>query len=158
MVLRRAADHGRPADVDIFDLVLEGRAALQGRLERIEIDDQKVDRGDVVGDHRRLMRRIGADREQSAVDAGMQRLDPPVHHFGKPGELRDVDDRQAGGVERRRRPSGRQEFDVAPGQRFAEVDEAGLVGNRDQRPSDLDDICRHSTSAPCAADGNVCGA
>ena len=148
VVFRRAADHGRPADVDVFDLVLEGRAALQGRLERIEIDDQKVDRGDVVGDHRGLMRRIGADREQSAVDAGMQRLDPPVHHFGKSGDLRDVDHRQPGVAERRRRPACGQEFDVPTRQRFGEVDEAGLVGNRDQRPSDPDDICRHSISGP----------
>ena len=62
VVLGRAADHRRAADVDVLDPVLERRAALQRRLERIEIDDEEVDRRDVVGDHRRLMGRLGADR------------------------------------------------------------------------------------------------
>jgi hypothetical protein len=30
---------------------------------------------------------IVAHREQAAVDLGVQRLDPPVHHLGKAGKL-----------------------------------------------------------------------
>ena len=153
VVLGRAADHRRAADVDVLDPVLERRAgAVQRRLERIEIDDQKVDRGDVVGDHRRLMGRVGADREQPAVDARMQRLHPPVHHLGKAGDLRDVDDREPGLLERRGGAAGRQELDAVPGQRLRQLDEAGLVGDGDQRPPDLDDILGHRRPLPASAD------
>ena len=143
VVLGGAADQRRPADVDVLDLVLERRAALQRRLERIEIDDQEVDRGDVVGDHRRLMRRIGANGEQPAVDARMERLHPTVHHLGEAGELRDVDDGEPGRVERRRSAAGREELDPVPGQDFPQLDEAVLVGHGDQSPRDLDDILSH---------------
>ena len=63
VVLGRAADHRRAADVDVLDPLLIRRAAPQRRLERIKVDDQEVDRRDVVGDHRRLMGRLGTDRQ-----------------------------------------------------------------------------------------------
>ena len=44
MVLGGGADHGRAADVDILDAVGKIAAARDGFLERIEIDDQNIDR------------------------------------------------------------------------------------------------------------------
>ena len=90
-----------------------GAARLKRVLERIEVDHQEIDGRDVVRDHRRLMRGIGANREQPAVDARMQRLQPPVHHLGKSGELRDVDDRDSRLRKRRGGAAGGDDLDMA---------------------------------------------
>ena len=48
-VLRRRAHHRRAADVDVLDRVLERAAGLRDRrLERVEVDDEQVDRRDAV--------------------------------------------------------------------------------------------------------------
>ena len=149
VVLGPGADHRRAADVDILDPVLERGASAQRSLERVEIDDQEIDRRDVVGDHRRLMGRLGADREQAAMHARMQRLEPPVHHLGEAGDLRHVDDRKAGAAQRRRGAAGREELDPAFGERAREIDEARLVGNGKERPPDPDDIGCHRRMPRC---------
>ena len=43
---------------------------------------------------------------------GMQRLDPPVHHLGKAGEVGDVLDLQPGRGDRLRGAAGRDQFDA----------------------------------------------
>ena len=48
VVLRRRADHRWAADVDILDPLLESRAFVDGLLERIEVDHEKIDRRDTV--------------------------------------------------------------------------------------------------------------
>ena len=150
VVLGRAADHRRAADVDIFDSILERRVAAQRRLERIEVDDQEIDRRDVVGDHRRLMGRVGADRQQPAVHARVEGLDPPVHHLGEAGDLRDVDDGEPGGAQGRAGAAGREQLDAARLERAGEIDQTRLVGNGDQRSTDVDDIRGHWLIAPQA--------
>ena len=104
------------------------------RLERIEIDDEQVDRRDVVGEHRRLVLGIVADRQQPAMDLRVQGLDPPVHHLGKAGEIGHVADRKPRLGERLARAAGGDELDAERGQGAGEIDEAGLVGNGNQRP------------------------
>ena len=52
-------------------------------LERIEIDDQKID----LGGWRASLSAcswlsLAAHREQAAMDFRMQRLHPPIHHLG----------------------------------------------------------------------------
>ena len=116
---------------------------LQRRFERIKIDDEEVDRGDVVGDHRRLMRRLGSDRQQTSVHPRVQSLDPSVHHLREAGDLRHVDDREAGGVQRRRGAAGREEVDAKRLEGVRQIQEAGLVGNGEERPADSDDIRGH---------------
>ena len=39
MILGRSPDHGGAADVDVLNAVFEARTFIDGRLERIEIDD-----------------------------------------------------------------------------------------------------------------------
>lgn len=49
MVLGRAAEHGRAADVDVLDGVLEGAVRLRdGGFERVEVHDDEVDELDAV--------------------------------------------------------------------------------------------------------------
>ena len=129
MVLGRGADHRRAPDVDILDAFLETGALIDGRLERIEIDHQQVDRRDAVILHGFRMLGIVADRQQSAMHLRMQRLDPAIHHFRKSGEFRHVPDLQSGGRNRLGGAAGGDEIDAVAGERAGEFDQSGFVGN-----------------------------
>ncbi len=106
MIFRRGADHGWTANVDVFDGFIPVRALGDRRLERIEIDDEEIDRLDPMRQHGRLMFRIFADCQQAAMHFRMQGLDPSVHHFWKTGDVRHVEDRQACVGERLARAAG----------------------------------------------------
>ena len=87
VILRRRAQHRRAADVDVLDRVGERAVGPRGgRFERIEIDDQQIDRRDVVLRHHRIVG--AAPAEQAAVHFRMQRLDAAVHDFGKTRQRR----------------------------------------------------------------------
>ena len=129
VVLGRGADHGRPADVDILDAIVEARAARDGLLERIEIDDQKIDGADVMGAHRFGMRGIAADGEKPAMHGRMQRLDAAVHHFRKAGQFGHVARGKAGLAQRLARAAGRDQLDSVAGKSAGEFDDPGFVGD-----------------------------
>src|SRR5437870_978019 len=74
MILCRGTNHARSADIDIFNDFLEGRAARDRCLERIEIDDDEIDRYDTVLFHLGDMFGIISLREDSAVDFRMKRF------------------------------------------------------------------------------------
>ncbi len=90
MVLGRRADHRRAADVDILDDLVARGAARDRRLERVEVDDDEIDRSDPVLVHRRFVLVIVADPEQAAVNLGVKGLHPPVHHLRKAGKFTNV--------------------------------------------------------------------
>ena len=104
-VLRRRAEHRRPADVDQLDARLAG--------ERVEVDDDEVERLDVVLLESRHVLLAVAPREDPGVDARMERLHAPAEH------LRHLDRR---GVEPElaqvglRRAAGRDELDAEVGE------------------------------------------
>ena len=129
VVLRRGADHGRAADVDVLDAVGKIGAARDGGFERVEIDHQQIDRPDVVRAHRLGVRGVVAHRQQAAMDRRMQRLDPAVHHLGKSGEIADVEHVEPGIAQGLARAAGRNQLDAVAGQRAGEVDDAGFVGD-----------------------------
>ena len=90
-ILGRRADHRRPADINVFDQFFKVHAGLgRGLLKRVKIDDHHVDRLDAVLGHGGAVRGVFAAMQNSAVDFGMQRLHPPIEHFGKAGELGNV--------------------------------------------------------------------
>jgi hypothetical protein len=96
VVLGGAAQHRRPADVDLLDDLAARDAGLADRLaEPVEVDAQHVDRIDAVLRHRRTMTGVVALAEQAAVDLRVQRLQAPVHQFGEAGVVGDLGDRQA---------------------------------------------------------------
>ena len=113
-----------------------------GRLEGVEVDAHQVDHADAVLLGGRHVRGHVAAREQAAVDARVQRLDAAVHHLGEAGEVVDRADRDAGVGERLGGAAGRDDLDAElVGQRAAELDDAGLVGDGDERA--LDDGLGH---------------
>ena len=132
MVLGRRADHARSADIDVLDDLVTVRALGHGGLERIEVDDHQVYRGNRVCGHCRGMFGVVAHRQQAAVDLGVQRLDATVHHLGKAGELGDVLHGKAGIAQCAGGAAGRHQFDAAGSECLAEFDESALVRNRQQ--------------------------
>jgi len=132
-VLRRRSHHRRPADVDVLDRVGQRASGPSHRsLERIEVDDEQVDRRDaVLRDRGHVLRRV-APREQAAVDGRVQRLDAAVEHFRKAGVLGNLGHREARVREQLRGAAGRQQLHAEPCQLARELDDAGLVGDGNQ--------------------------
>jgi len=68
----------------------------------------------------------------------VQGLDAAVHHLRKAGEVLDRADLEAGLGERGGGAAGRDELDAEARQAAGEVDDAALVGDRQQGAADLD--------------------
>ena len=74
-----------------------------------------------------------AIREHAAVDRGMERLDPAVEHLGEPvTAATSVTGRPAS--RSAGRAAGRDQLEALGDQPAGEVDQAVLVGHRQQRP------------------------
>ena len=132
VVLRRRADHGRAADVDVLDGV--GQVAIRlghGGFEGIEIDRDQVDRLDAVLVHHRAVQRTAT--EDAAMDLRVQGLDAAVHHFREAGVVGDFHCSHAVVLEQLVGAAGGEDFHAEGGQFAGELKDAGLVGNADQR-------------------------
>ena len=130
VVLRRAAQHGGSADIDVFDR-FPSRHAVAGNclFESVKIHHDEINGGDTVrGGLRDVLRKI-TTKEQTAVDQGMQCLHPPVEHLGKSGVCGNVGHGKAGLAQRRRRAAGGQNFHTVPGQAAGKVNKPGFVGH-----------------------------
>ena len=68
----------------------KGAPCADGRLERVEVDHQQVDRRDAVRGSRRHVLGVVAHGQQAAVHLGCSVLTPAVHHLGEAGVLGDV--------------------------------------------------------------------
>ena len=129
VVLGGGADQGGTADVDVLEAGGEIGTLGHRRLEGIEVDGEQVDGRDPVLVHGRLVRGIAPDGEETAVDGRMEGLDAAVHDFRKAGVARHLGHRDTGVAEGLRRTAGRQDLDVLPGEKTAELDQAGFVRN-----------------------------
>ena len=142
VVLGRGAHHRRPADVDLLDALVGRRAGGHRLLERVEVDHDELERRDaellelahVVG-----QAQVGQD---AGVHLRVQRLDPAVQALREAGQLVDRRDRDPGVAQPGGRRAGRDDLDAGVGQRAAELLEAGLVVDADERPADRRPRCR----------------
>ena len=138
VVLGGAAEHGGAADVDVLDGVVERDVGLRdGGLERVKVHHHEVNRRDAVLLHSGLVLSVAADVEQAAVDLRVQRLHAAIEHLGEAGVLGNVLHHESGVAERFGRAAGGNEFHARSGERLGEGDEAGLVGNREERALNL---------------------
>ncbi len=78
------------------------------------------------------MLRIVADRQDAAVDARMQRLDPAIEHLGETRDLGNVAHGQARVSQCLARTAGGDEFDAEASQGTGEVDQARLIADTQQ--------------------------
>ena len=74
VIFGRRANPRRTADIDALNRLLEGGRFRNRRFERIKIADEEVDGLDAMRAHRFAMVRSIAQRQQSAMDSGVQRL------------------------------------------------------------------------------------
>ncbi len=136
-VLRRRADHRRPADVDVLDHFVLARVAARDRLlERVEVDADEIDLLDLLLAGRREVLIVVALGQQAGVEARVQRLHAPVQHLRKAREVLDLARRDACSVELARRAAGRDELDAEPLEAAREVDQTRA--------------CQRPTTALCA--------
>ena len=134
-ILGRRPQHRRPADVDVFQrLIQRNTGAADGVGKGIEVDRHQIDGGDAVSrQFRHLFGRIPA-RQQPAVNRRMQRLDPPVQDFRRAGN---------GGHRRHRQPAlagqgamraaGADELKPGLRQLPGEIHHPGFVIDTDER-------------------------
>ena len=133
-VLRGRADHRGAADVDVLDDLGVARvAARDGLLERVEVHADEVDLLDLVLGRRGQVALVVAQREQPGVEPRVERLQAPVHHLREAREVLDLARLDAGAGELTRGPAGRDDLDAELLQAACEADDAGLVGDRQQR-------------------------
>ncbi len=134
VVLGRRADHRRAADVDVLD------AGVVSRRRRPP--SPRTGRGSRTADRcrrcrgrpwpwRGRARRAPPSRPPWTI--GCRVLHPAVHHLGEAGQVGDVLDRQAGRGDRRLGAAGGDQLDAQLVQGAGRLDQAGLVGDRDQR-------------------------
>ncbi len=131
--------HGRTADVDMLDGVGKGDIGLgDGLLELIEVDRDQVDHLDaVLSGLLHVLLGIAAGQKGS-MDLGVQGLDAAVHHLGIARKLLDRGHGDACILDGASRAAGRDDLDAKViDQRSCEIDDARLVGDRDQRARDL---------------------
>jgi len=132
VVLRRRADHGRAADVDVLDGLLDGAAGLcHGVLEAVEIDDHHVDHLDAVRPGRLHVLLVVAKREQAPVDLRVQGLEPSVHHLRESRVGRDIGHVDPRRLDLGRRAARREDLDSEALQALRKLHDARLVGDAD---------------------------
>jgi hypothetical protein len=124
-VLRRRAQHRRPADVDVLHRVVQRAVGVgDGGLERIEIDRDEVDGRDArLVDRRHVLARV-APREQAAVDRRVQGLDAAFQHLGKARMRRDLGDAHAFLFQQLGGAAGREDLHAERGKRAAQLHHA----------------------------------
>ncbi len=81
--------------------------------EGIEIADDKIDRGDGLGDQIGLVVGRGAGQD-AGVDGRVQRFDPAAEHLRRAGHRGHVARRQSGRPQRRGRAAAGDQLPVAP--------------------------------------------
>ena len=137
-VLGRRAEHRRAADVDVLDeLGLVDVAPAGEPLERVQVDDDEVDRLDPAALQRGHVAVLVPARQDPAVHRRVERLHAPAEHLRGAGQVLDQRDLDARLPERLRGAGGGHDLDAPSGQRVHERDQPRLVGNRDECPADL---------------------
>src|SRR5581483_5386305 len=147
VVLRRRTHHGRAADVDLLDAVIDAGAGGDRGRERVEVHHDEVERLDAelldLGD----VLRQAAVGQDPGVHPRVERLHAAVEALGEAGEVLDLRDRQAERVDQRRGTAGGHELDARLVEAAYELLEPGLVENRDQRAADLDLVSTQGNSS-----------
>ncbi len=142
MVLRRGTQHRRAADVDLLDGLGDGHAVSgDGRFEGIEIDHDEIDRRDVEAFDVGSMGLLFAIEKNCAEDTRGEGLDAAAEDFGGAGPLgdrRDIDavvGKMLGGA------AGGEDLDILRPQCAGQIDDAGFVGDGEDRSLNLHAVC-----------------
>jgi hypothetical protein len=127
-VLCRRPDHGRASHIDVLDQFVERKGLSRHLLERVKVDNQEIDPVDAVLRHYGIVDLAPA--QKAAVDFGVERLYPPVHHFGKPGIIRDFRERDLCLLQRFAGTAGTHEGKLVFHQCLCQFHDPGLIPYR----------------------------
>jgi hypothetical protein len=104
--------------------------------ERIEVDDDEVERADVVLVQRREVVRVVTPGQDGRVDPRMQGLDPPAEQLRDLGQILDPGNLEAVLGEMVSGPTARDDLDPELGEALRKLDEARLVECGQKGPLD----------------------
>ena len=96
VVLGGGADHRGAADVDLLHALVGGGAGGDRLLERVEVDDDQLERLDAQLGELLAVRVQPLVGEDAGVHARVQGLDPAVQALREAGQLLDRRDRDTG--------------------------------------------------------------
>src|SRR5437867_10180527 len=137
VVLGPATDHRRPADVDLLHRLFTADARTSdGGCKRIKVHGHEIYGAQMVLFHGLEVLRVIAAVENPGMDAGMERFDSAIEHFGKAGEGLDLDDRKADIAEDLRGPAGGDNLNAEGREAGREFHEASLIGDAQKRAAD----------------------
>jgi hypothetical protein len=129
VILGRRAQHGRSADIDVLDGILELDVGLGDRFpEGVQVHSHHVDGLDGVGLHLRAVFLAVAHAQKSSVDLRMQGLHPAVEDFRRARVVRNGDRRDPLVRQELQRASGAQDPESRGMQPLGEFQQSGLVG------------------------------
>ena len=139
VVLGGRAQHGRATDIDMLDGVGKGHIGRgNGLLKLVQVNRHEVDHLDIVlaGLSHVLLGVTTA--QQGAVHLGVQRLHATIHHLGVAGKLLNRGNGNARSLNRLGGSARRDNLNAKiVNQCSCEIDDAGLIGDRDKRAPDL---------------------
>ena len=96
VIFSSAAQHGGPTNVDVLNGLFQSDTLTgYGLAEGVKIDDDQVDRPDLVGCHLGDVLWVVATEKQTTVDHRVEGLNSSVEHLGKPRILGDILNREA---------------------------------------------------------------
>ena len=143
-ILSGGADHGRSADIDILNQVIEGDVGIGGGFfEGIQIHHDHVDGLNAVLGDGGGVSGIFAAMQNAAMHLGMQSFDAAIEHLGEAGELGNIFDRNPRIAQQLSRASGGNEFDAEAGELAGEVDQSGLIGDAENGALDAGSAAGH---------------
>jgi hypothetical protein len=135
VILRRCPDHRRPADVDLFDALLDAGPGRHGRRERVQIADQQIERLDAKAGKLVAVTRSSQVRQQPGVDGRMERLDPAVEALREPGQFLHSGHRVPERLDQGGCLSSGDYLYSRIGETGDQFSQPGLVVHADQRPA-----------------------
>ena len=132
VILRCGAHHGRAADVNLLDTLVERRARRDRVLERVQVAHDQVKRLDTQLRDLLAVRGLTLIGQDARMNEGMQGLHATLEHLGETRHVVDRGDRHAS----RRNTSGRgargDDLHAGLAQRARKVLQARLVIHRNQ--------------------------
>ena len=130
VVFGGGANHGRAADIDVFDCGRQVAAWLvDGGFERVEVNGHQVDRLDAVLVHDVVVN--AATTEDTAMDFRVQGLHPTVHHFRKTCVVRHFNSGNTVVLQQLERTASGEDLDAEGFQFTGEIKDSGFIGNAD---------------------------
>ncbi len=129
-ILGCRADHRGPANIDVFDQVFKRHTRLgRGFLKSVKIDHHHVDWLNAMFGDGAAVRGHLSPVQDAPVHLGMQRLDPPVEHLGKTGQLGNVLHADPGFAQQLGSAPGRNKFHTHAGKFAGKLHQPRLVGH-----------------------------